>query len=102
MDLHKLKNEEIKTYDVARLREREVEVRRELAKIRMDIYTPKAQQGAKVRGLKKVLARLLTASTAKKVSVKASKPSPVATKAKSKVKKAAGSVKASKSEKAKS
>jgi ribosomal protein L29 len=60
MELHKLDMETIKGYDSARLREAEAEVRKEMVNIRMDIYTARNQHTAKIRGLKKSLARLLT------------------------------------------
>ena len=60
MELHKLDMETIKGYDSARLREAEAEVRKEMVTIRMDIYTARNQHTAKIRGLKKSLARLMT------------------------------------------
>ena len=60
MELKNLKAAEIRSYEKPRLREIEQEVRRELADIRMDIYTAKSQHTGKIRGLKKTLARLLT------------------------------------------
>jgi ribosomal protein L29 len=94
METHKLNAEEIRNWDAARRKEAADDIRRELVKMRMDIYTAKAQQSGKIRGLKKSLARLLTVAqegtdkVAKKASkqasmVKAPKASrPVAAKAK--------------------
>ncbi len=70
MELHKLDMETIKGYDSARLREAEAEVRKEMVNIRMDIYTARNQHTAKIRGLKKSLARLLTVSGQPAKSVK--------------------------------
>jgi len=63
MDLHKLKMDQVRGFDAGKLRETEEDVRRELHTIRMDIYSAKAQHAAKSRGLKKALARVLTART---------------------------------------
>ena len=60
MDLHKLTTEEIRGFDAAKLRETENDVRRAMVNIRMDIYTSRNQHTAKIRGLRKSLARLLT------------------------------------------
>ena len=75
MELHKLNMETIKGYDSVRLREAETEIRKEMVTIRMDIYTARNQHTAKIRGLKKSLARVLTAkgSTATKVKKPAGK-----------------------------
>lgn len=60
MELHKLKIADIRGLDATSARDTVQEIRHELAKIRMDIYTAKNSQGAKVRGLRKTLARILT------------------------------------------
>ena len=60
MDLHKISIGDIRTFDKARLSDVRHQIQRELVKIRMDIYTARAQHAGKVRGLKKTLARLLT------------------------------------------
>lgn len=62
MELHKLTTDDIRGFDAAKLRETEKDVRREMANLRMDIYTAKSQHTGKIRGLKKALARLLTVS----------------------------------------
>ena len=64
MELHQLSAEEIRGFDAGKMRETEGEIRQELVKIRMDIYTAKNQHTGKIRGLKKSLARLLTIKTA--------------------------------------
>lgn len=63
MELHKLKSDDIRGWDTAKRLETERDVRRALVTIRMDILSPKTQHGAKIRGLKKSLARLLTVRT---------------------------------------
>lgn len=72
MELHKLDMETIKSYDSARIREAEGEIRKELVNIRMDIYTARNQHTAKIRGLRKSLARLLTAKGRTVATVKKS------------------------------
>ncbi len=106
MELHQLSAEEIRGFDAAKMRETEGEIRQELVKIRMDIYTAKNQHTGKIRGLRKSLARLLTVKTA--TAVKTAKPkapaSAKATAGKAPVAKAAkapkAEVKAPKAEKA--
>lgn len=76
MELHKLSVENIKEFDSAKIRETEADIRKELVNIRMDIYTARNQQTAKIRGLKKSLARLLTLENqGKKAAVKPAKTS---------------------------
>lgn len=60
MELHKMSTEDLRALDAAKLRETEVEIRRELVGMRMDIYTAKAATAGKTKGLKRTLARLLT------------------------------------------
>ncbi len=72
MELHQLSAEEIKGFDAAKLKETEGEIRQSLVTIRMDIYTAKNQHTAKIRGLRKSLARLLTVKNA--TAVKTAKP----------------------------
>ena len=60
MDLDILTIDEIRKLDQAGLRETEISIRRELATIRMDIYSPAAAAVGKVRKLRAGLARLLT------------------------------------------
>lgn len=64
MELHQLSSEEIRGFDAARIKEAEGEIRQALVTIRMDIYTAKNQHTAKIRGLRKSLARLLTVKNA--------------------------------------
>lgn len=79
MELHQLSAEEIRGFDPAKIRETEGEIRQALVTIRMDIYTAKNQHTAKIRGLRKSLARLLTVKTAIKAAApKAAKVAKVA------------------------
>jgi ribosomal protein L29 len=101
-ELHQLKAEDIRALDAAALKETEGEIRKALVGIRMDIYTAKSAHAAKIKGLKKSLARLLTVRNAgaKKVVAKPAAPkaaaAPKAKKAAAapKAKKAAGETKA--------
>ena len=84
-DLHKLSSADLRGFDAPKLRETQTEISRELAKIRMDIYTARNQHTGKIRGLRKALARLLTIESEKvraagpkaKVAPKAPKVAPV-------------------------
>lgn len=60
MELHKLSVGDLKGLDKAAFQTTEKDIRKELLKLRMDIYTAKSAHGAKIRGLRKSLARLLT------------------------------------------
>lgn len=62
MDYEKLSMEEVRGFDLAKLKEVETQIRREQALLRMDIYA--TQKGAKAKSLKKGLARVLTMRTA--------------------------------------
>lgn len=98
-ELHKLKTADIRGLEASQLRETEQEIRRELVKIRMDIYTAKSASGSKIRGLKTSLARLLTVATEKglkKVAVKAPAAPKAAKPAKAAAPKAAKPAKAEK------
>jgi len=76
MELHKLKTDEIRGWSPEKIREATDESRRELSKIRMDIYTARSANASKIRGLKKSLARLLTVQhqAAVKPKAKTAKP----------------------------
>lgn len=63
MDLNTLAIEDIRKLDQAGLRETEIGIRRELATIRMDVYSPAAAAVGKVRKLRSGLARILTIKT---------------------------------------
>jgi len=60
MELHKVPVAEMRGFDKGRLKELRHEIQRELVKLRMDVYSARAQHSARVRGLRKTLARLLT------------------------------------------
>ena len=60
MELEKLKKDDISNFDRARLNEVEVDIRKELAKVRLDIFTDKKLHTGKVKNLKKNLARVMT------------------------------------------
>ena len=81
MDLQKLKSEEIRGFDAKRSAEVEGQVRRALLDARMDIYNPAARGAAKIRGLKRTLARLLTLRGAAAVGAKPAKAAKPAAKA---------------------
>jgi ribosomal protein L29 len=105
MDLHKLSTEELRGFEPGKLKETESEIRRALVTIKMDIYTAKNQHTAKIRGLKKALARLLTVQhqvSAKAPAAKAPKAAKPVAAAKPKAAKAPAKAKAAaKPEKAK-
>ena len=60
MEMHKAKIDELRGMSPEQRRDTTDDVRKELANMRMDIYTVGAQNKARRRGLKKTLARLLT------------------------------------------
>lgn len=60
MELDKLKKDEIKSFNIEKACEVELDIRRQLHAIRMDVYDDKKQTVGKVRKLKKNLARIKT------------------------------------------
>ncbi len=60
MDLSKLKNDDIKGFDRFKAREVEVDIRKKLHDVRMDIYGEKKKHTGEVRHLKKSIARIKT------------------------------------------
>jgi ribosomal protein L29 len=60
MELHNIKIADLQGLERGRLREIEVEIRREMVTARMDVYAAEGQYSSKKRGMKKSLARLLT------------------------------------------
>ena len=60
MNLEKMKRDEIKGLDATQAKQTEVEIRRELAKMRLDILVDKKNLTGKRRELKRNLARVLT------------------------------------------
>jgi len=73
MDLHKLKAEEIRSWESDKVRETEHEIRLEMANIRMDIYNASSKSTGKVQGLRRSLARVLTVNNELAKKAKASK-----------------------------
>lgn len=63
MDFEKMTIEEVRKLDSAGMRETEVGIRRQLASMRMDVYTSANAQSGKVGKLKTGLARILTVKT---------------------------------------
>ena len=63
MDFEKMTIEEVRKLDKDGMREAEVGIRRQLASMRMDVYTSANAQSGKVGKLKTGLARLLTVKT---------------------------------------
>ena len=77
MNIDNLTIDEIRKLDAPGRREAELGIRRELATIRMDIYSSAAAAVGKVRKLKSGLARILTLKTeALRAVPKAAKPAP--------------------------
>ena len=65
MNIEKLSTEEIRGLDAAGLRETEEQIRKELADVRMDIYSAATAFTGKVRNLRRSLARLMTVKSEK-------------------------------------
>ena len=60
MDLHKLKNEDIRSFDLKRLKETEVSLRSEMAMMRLNAFKEASGRGSRFGLLRKQLARVLT------------------------------------------
>ncbi len=73
MELHKLKADEIRTWDKDRFAEAHTEIRKALADLRMDIFSAKSQSAAKVKGLKKSLARVATVQSEMRIKAEQQK-----------------------------
>ncbi len=71
MDILKMNTDEIRKLDSAKMREVQDDIRKQLAQIRMDIYSAPTVNTGKVRKLKKSLARVLTIENEKKKTVMA-------------------------------
>ena len=65
MDILKTTTEDLRGKDTAELRTAEQDVRKQLAEIRMDIYTAAGTNVGNVRKLRKTLARIKTVQTEK-------------------------------------
>jgi len=70
MELHKINTDVLRNYDFSKLNEVEEDIRGQMLKLRMDIYVEKGKNSAKMRGLKKGLARTLTVRQEKSRSKK--------------------------------
>lgn len=62
-EIQKMAMDDIRKLERANLKEVADDVRRELAQIRMDVYTAAATNVGKIRGLKKTLARVMTVAS---------------------------------------
>jgi ribosomal protein L29 len=60
MELSKLNADTLRNYEISKLSEVELDIRTEMLRLRMDIYTEKGKNSAKMTGLKRGLARTLT------------------------------------------
>lgn len=70
MDLHKLKKEDIRTFDLKRLRETETNLRSEMAMMRLNAFKEPAGRGSRFGLLRKQLARVLTQQNTLKSAAK--------------------------------
>ena len=66
MDILEIKMSDINSSDPAQLKDIEKDVRKQLAEVRLDVYTNPASFTGKIRKLKKTLARVLTVKLAAK------------------------------------
>lgn len=71
MDFLKVKTGEFRSLSLTELKTVESDVRKEMAQLRMDIYSPAAVNTGKTMKMKKALARLLTVRTEKLKTAKA-------------------------------
>ena len=60
VDFEKLTLDEMRSWDAAKFGEIELDLRKSLASMRLDIYTAPASNVGKKRNMKRALARLLT------------------------------------------
>jgi ribosomal protein L29 len=70
MEVKIINAEEIRGFDVGRRKELETELRRNMAELRMDIYSPANSNATKIKTLKKNLARLNTVKTEEQAKAK--------------------------------
>jgi len=70
MELNKINAETLRNYDTSKLNDVELDIRSQMLRLRMDIYTEKAKNSAKMKGLKRGLARTLTIRNEKSRSKK--------------------------------
>lgn len=71
MDYLKVKTEALRGIEAGELKAAEREVRKQLAELRMDVYTASAVNSGKARRLRKTLARILTVKNSGKQAQKA-------------------------------
>lgn len=60
MDYLNIKTGELRSLDAAGLKSAEIDIRKEMASLRMDVYSASALSSGKNKKLKKSLARVLT------------------------------------------
>ncbi len=65
MDYFKITADELRSKDLGELRTAVGEIQKQLASVRMDVYTAPAVGVGKIKKLKKTLARVLTVTTEK-------------------------------------
>ena len=70
MDILKLTTEEIRGFAATQMNDVEVDIRKQLAEIKMDVYASPAVHTGNVRKLKKSLARVLTVKSEKNLAAK--------------------------------
>ena len=66
MDLVKLDIEQMRAFDTQRAIEVEEDIRKEISKMKMDIFAEKGKHSAKIKSLKRNLSRLLTVRCSQK------------------------------------
>lgn len=66
MDILKIKAEEARGFDAGKCREVELDIRRELNKIRLDVYANHAANSTRSKQLRKSLARIKTVVSERK------------------------------------
>ena len=65
MDLNKLKLEDMRLFEIARMKEVEEDLRKAITMNRMDIYSEQNKKLPELKRLKRTLARLMTVMTEK-------------------------------------
>lgn len=71
MDFLKVKTGEFRSLSLGELKSAESNLRKEMAELRMDIYSPAAVNTGKTKKMKRALARLLTVRSEKLKTAKA-------------------------------
>ena len=70
MEIKVIKAEEIRGFDAARRKELETELHRNMAELRLDIYSPANSNATKIKTMKRNLARLKTVCHEEQVQAK--------------------------------